>query len=68
MSSIAVSVDLQQAYDRMWRKWLLNKLLDTGIYGKLRCWLRCFLIESDNQTIINGAGYSNEVPEEGLPQ
>ena len=31
----AVFVDLQQAYDRVWRKGLLLKMRDAGIHGKL---------------------------------
>jgi DnaJ-domain-containing protein 1 len=33
--TVAIFVDLQQAYDRVWRKGLLMKMIDMGIGGKL---------------------------------
>ena len=61
-------VDLQQAYDRVWRKGLLMKLNDIGIHGKMYNWIKFFLTDRTIQTKMNDAISSKEVLEEGLPQ
>ena len=64
----AVFVDLQQAYDRVWRKGLLLKMRDAGVHGKLYNWIKYFLVDRTIQTKINDAISSKHVLEEGLPQ
>ena len=64
----AVFVDLQQAYDRVWRKGLFWKLNDAGVHGKLYKWLKSFLTDRTIQTKLNNAMSSKRVLEEGLPQ
>ena len=64
----AVFVDLQQAYDRVWRKGLLLKMRDAGIHGKLYNWIKYFLVDRTIQTKINDGISSKQVLEEGLPQ
>lgn len=66
--TLGVFVDLQQAYDRVWRKGLLIKLNDMGIHGKLYNWIKFYLIDRTIQTRVNDALSSKEVLEEGLPQ
>ena len=66
--TLAVFVDLQQAYDRVWRKGLLMKMTDIGIHGKLYHWIKSFLTNRTIQTKMNDALSSKEVLEEGLPQ
>ena len=66
--TLAVFVDLQQAYDRVWRKGLLMKLNDMGIHGSLYNWIKYYLIDRTIQTKMNDALSSKEVLEEGLPQ
>ena len=36
----AVFVDLQQAYNRVWRKGLLLKMQSIGIHGKMHSWIK----------------------------
>ena len=48
-STTAVFVDLQQAYDRVWRKGLLFKMQTLGIKGKLYNWIKNFLTNRINQ-------------------
>ena len=67
-NTTAVFVDLQQAYDRVWRKGLLLKMIDTGIGGKLYKWIKHFLTNRTIQTRVDNALSSKEVLEEGLPQ
>ena len=64
----AVFVDLKQAYDRVWRKGLCQKMITTGIHGKLYKWLKTFLSDRTIQTRINDGLSSKAVLEEGLPQ
>ena len=66
--TLAVFVDLQQAYDRVWRKGLLMKMTDIGIHGKMYKWIKFFLSNRTIQTKLNDALSSKEVLEEGLPQ
>ena len=66
--TLGVFVDLQQAYDRVWRKGLLVKLNDMGIHGNLYNWIKYYLIDRTIQTKVNDALSSKEVLEEGLPQ
>ena len=64
----AVFIDLQQAYDRVWRKGLFLKMQNMGIKGKLYRWIKSFLTDRLIQTNINDSLSSKEVLEEGLPQ
>ena len=66
--TLAVFVDLQQAYDRVWRKGLLMKMSDIGIHGQMYNWIKFFLTNRTIQTKMNDALSSKEVLEEGLPQ
>ena len=66
--TLAVFVDLQQAYDRVWRKGLLMKLQDMGVHGSLYKWIKFFLTDRTIQTKVNDALSSKQVLEEGLPQ
>ena len=67
-STTAVFVDLQQAYDRVWRKGLLLKMQRLGIKGKIYNWIKNFLTDRIIQTKLNDALLSKKVLEEGLPQ
>ena len=66
--SAAVFIDLQQAYDRVWRKGLFMKMQNLGIQGKLYSWIKSFLTDRLIQTRINDTLSSKAVLEEGLPQ
>ena len=64
----AVFIDLQQAYDKVWRKGLFLKMARLGIHGRLYKWIKSFLSDRTIQTKINNGISSKEVLEEGLPQ
>ena len=66
--TLAVFVDLQQAYYRVWRKGLLMKMSDIGIHGHMYSWIKFFLTNRTIQTKMNDALSSKEVLEEGLLQ
>ena len=67
-NTTAVFIDLQQAYDRVWRKGLLMKMSKIGIHGKMLKWIQAFLSNRTIQTSIDGAISSKKTLEEGLPQ
>jgi ribonuclease HI len=67
-STTAVFIDLQQAYDRVWRKGLLLKLNRIGVTGKMHKWLRAFLTNRTIATRYEGALSPKKTLEEGLPQ
>ena len=53
--TVAIFVDLQQAYDRVWRKGLLKKMMGLGIHGKLYKWIKFFLTDRNIETKVNNA-------------
>ena len=67
-STVGVFVDLQQAFDRVWRKGLLHKMREYGIHGNLYKWIKSFLTDRLIQTKVGNAFSSKKVLEEGLPQ
>ena len=64
----AVFVDLQQAYDRVWRGGLLQKMRSIGINSNLYNWIKSFLTDRLIQTRYNTSLSSKATQEEGLPQ
>ena len=67
-TTVGVFVDLQQAYDRVWRKGLFTKMQDMGIHGNLYKWTKSFLTNRIIQTKVGNAYSSKKILEEGLPQ
>ncbi|GFS07744.1 RNA-directed DNA polymerase from mobile element jockey [Elysia marginata] len=61
-------VDLQQAYDRVWRKGLLLKIQRLGINGNLYRWIKSFVHERTIQTKFEDKVSSHHTLEEGLLQ
>ena len=68
ISTTAVFVDFQQAYDRVWKKGLLLKMQRLGIKGKIYDWVKNFLTERTIQTKVENSMSERKVQEEGLPQ
>ena len=64
----AVFVDLQQAYDRVWRSGLLQKMRSIGIRSNMYDWIKSFLTNRLIQTRYNTSLSSKATQEEGLPQ
>ncbi|MCG8113581.1 MAG: reverse transcriptase domain-containing protein, partial [Candidatus Thiodiazotropha taylori] len=64
----ALFIDIEKAYDSVWRDGLMMKLKDMGITGRMWYWIRDFL--ADRSAVINlsgvrGPGFSTDI---GLPQ
>ena len=64
----AVFIDLQQAYDGVWRTGLFQKMQNMGIKSNIYFWIKSFLTDRLIQTRFNSALSSKEIQEEGLPQ
>ena len=66
--TLAVFLDFQKAYDRVWRGGLLLKMLQAGVRGSLYSWVQDFLRERTISTRVNSACSRKRTLEEGLPQ
>ena len=64
----AVFVDLQQAYDHVWRAGLLYKMQKMGIQGNMYEWIKNFLHDRTIATKFNNQLSPKKALEEGLPQ
>ena len=64
----AIFIDLQQAYDRVWKTGLYQKMQSLGIKSNLYSWVKAFLTDRLIQTQFNASISSKEMQEEGLPQ
>ena len=66
--TVAVFVDLKNAYDKVWRGGLLLKLQRYGINGRMYNWLKGFLSNGYIRTRVNGVYSRTRPSSEGLPQ
>ena len=62
-NTVAVFVDLQQAYDRVWRKGLLIKMMNMGIHGKMLDWVSVYLTSRSIPTTVDGTNSAKKTPE-----
>ena len=51
----AVFCDISKAFDRVWHKGLIQKLLNIGIKGHLLNWLEIYLSERKERVVISGS-------------
>ena len=67
-SVIAVFLDIKRAYDMVWRKGLLSKLILKGVSGRMLQWLSSFL--QDRSFVVRVGGSLSKVfsLENGIPQ
>ncbi|GFO44645.1 reverse transcriptase [Plakobranchus ocellatus] len=66
--TVAVFVDLEKAYDRVWRTGLEVRLQEHGITGRMYRWLKAFLTERFIRTRIKGTLSRTRPLADGLPQ
>jgi len=65
----AVFIDFQKAFDYVLHSTLLHKLEHNfGILGNLLAWLRDYLSEQEQYTVINGITSENTKVAHGIPQ
>jgi ribonuclease HI len=65
---VAAFVDLEKAYDTVWRDALLVKLHRWGIRGRPLRWLHDFLRDRAQRVTVDGALSSWRLTEDGVPQ
>lgn len=51
---VAVFIDIEKAYDSMWREGLLIKLYNAGVSGRMFSWIKDFLSNRVIQVRIEG--------------
>ena len=64
----AVFVDLQQAYDHVWKQGLLFKMQKLGIQGNMYHWIKSFLHERSIATKVNCELSKKRSVSDGIPQ
>lgn len=52
-STVAVFIDLEKAFDCVWREGLLVKLAHVGVKGKLWTWINTFLSHKEACCVVN---------------
>ena len=66
--TIVVFVDLEKAYDKVWRQGLFIKMRDAGIHSNMYRWTKNFLTDRTIATQIEGVTSTKECLTEGIPQ
>ncbi|GFN96032.1 RNA-directed DNA polymerase from mobile element jockey-like, partial [Plakobranchus ocellatus] len=66
--TVAVFIDLEKAYDKIWRTGLFVKLQKLGVTGRMYNWIRSFLENRYIRTRVRGTLSSSRPVSEGLPQ
>lgn len=67
-SLIAVFLDIEKAYDMLWREGLLIKLLRYGVSGRMYSWIKNFLEDRTIQVRVGGAISDVVFVDNGTPQ
>ena len=66
--SVAIFLDIEKAYDLVWRKGLLYKLSELGIKGNILAWLTSFLSSRSFKFRVCSTLYVKTFLENGVPQ
>ena len=64
----ALFVDVEKAYDSVWRDGLMQKLWKMGITGRMWAWIKNFLSDRSATINMNGMKAPEFKTEFGLPQ
>ena len=67
-STLAIFLDIEKAYDILWRKGIIIKLQTMGIYGRITRWIDNFLSDRKIQVRINNILSAERTLENGVPQ
>ena len=66
-STLAVFLDIQKAFDMLWRKGIIIKLQNMGIYGLIIKWIDNFLTNRKIQVKINNTLSTIYTGQKGVP-
>lgn len=64
----AIYLDFAKAYDKVDHEILLQKVKNIGISGKIGGWIRTFLTERKQITVVEGASSKEAIVISGIPQ
>ena len=67
-NTVVVWVDMEKAFDRVWKKGLSYKLLKCGIDGKMHRWLNHFLSDRTARVRAQGSISQCQTIKQGVPQ
>ena len=67
-STLAVFLDIQKAFDMLWRKGIIIKLQNMGICGRIIKWIDNFLTNRKIQVKINSTLSTSYTVQNGVPQ
>ena len=67
-STLTIFLDIEKAYDMIWRKIIIIKLQKMGIYGRITHWINNFLTDRTIQVRINDTLSEEKIIENGVPQ
>lgn len=65
---LAVFIDLEKAFDMLWKEGLLYKLKQFGINGRMFMWIKNFLTDRSISVRVNGVLSDKTAVENGAPQ
>lgn len=65
---VAVFLDIERAYDMLWKEGLVLKLYDAGIRGRMLNWIREFLVDRTIQVKVGGVLSDTVAVDNGTPQ
>jgi sarcosine oxidase/L-pipecolate oxidase len=63
-----IALDISRAFDRVWHKGLLSKLMSFGVCGRLYRWIRDFLTCRQQRVVLSGQTSSWSKINAGVPQ
>ena len=67
-STLAVFLDIEKAYDMLWRKGIIIKLYTMGIDGRITKWIDNFLTDRKIQIKVNNCLSEERTLDNGVPQ
>ena len=67
-STLTVFLDLEKAYDMVWRKGVLIKLQQFGLGGRIIRWIKDFLSDRTIRVKVDGVLSNTKIVENGVPQ
>ncbi|CAG2211109.1 unnamed protein product [Mytilus edulis] len=66
--TLAVFVDLQRAFDKVWKDELLAKMLRYGISGRMYKWTKSYLYNRRARVLVDGQCGQKVLLKQGVPQ
>ena len=65
---LAVFIDLQKAFEKVWKDGLLVKLLRYGISGRMYNWIKLYLYNRRARVLVDGQCGRKVLLKQGVPQ